>query len=386
MTDDRSSVINFLSILGIFIAAIATAVFSPTVFAQSSQQILEALDADNDGAISKSEARDNLKQNFALIDANGDGGIDAEELDRVLKMMAAQNDAQAQEGDSAAPSPGGDPSFGTLNPNAASFMNVPPDQDNMFYMLNLMKYQDKAKYADGRETNLTGEEADRLYNPLPEVEKVGGGLVYAGGVEAQLVGKDPTWDRVGIVMYPSRAKIQQMRASAGFQETVVHKGPSLAASQIIVTIPEEAWTYSDEPPIAAADVPHPASADDPSFTLFQLVKYRDVAEYPEGSSEPKRSGREAMDMFWKSLAGILHEAGVTPMLKAEVDGVLVGDGRDWDDYRILRFPSRRAYEAVLTKIESSDFAIHFTAAVEDEYRLQLADLMDRTANPPTPPK
>ncbi len=287
MTDDRSSVINFLSILGIFIAAIATAVFSPTVFAQSSQQILEALDADNDGAISKSEARDNMKQNFALIDANGDGGIDAEELDRVL----AQNDAQAQEGDSAAPSPGGDPGFGTLNPNAASFMNVPPEQDNMFYMLNLMKYRDKAKYADGRETNVTGEEADRLYNPLPEVEKVGGGLVYAGGVGAQLVGKDPTWDRVGIVMYPSRAKLMQMRASADFQKTVVHKGPSLAASQIIVTIPEEAWTYSDKPPIAAADVPHPASADDPSFNVFHLVKYRDVAEYPEGSREPKRSGR-----------------------------------------------------------------------------------------------
>ncbi len=336
MTDDRSSVINFLSIFGMFIVAIGTAVFSPPVFAQSSQQVFEASDADSDGAISKAQTPD--------------------------------------------------PSFGTLNPNAASFMIVPPDQDGMLYILNLMKYRDKAEYPDGRETNLTGEEADRLYNPLPEVEKVGGGLVYAGSVEAQLVGKDPTWDRVGIVMYPSRAKIAQMRASAGFQETVVHKGPSLAASQIIVTIPEEDWTYSDKPPVTAADVPHPASADDPSFTLFHLVKYRAVAEYPEGSSEPQRSGREAMDVFWKSLEGSLHEAGVEPMLKAEVAGVLVGDGRDWDDYRILRFPSRRAYEAVLARIESSDSAIHFAAAVEDEYRLQLVDLMDRTANPPTPPK
>ncbi len=70
------------------------------------------------------------------------------------------------------------------------------------------------------------------------------------------------------------------------------------------------------------------------------------------------------------------------MLKAEVDGVLVGDGREWDEYRMLKFPSRRAYEDVLAKVESSDFAVHLSAAVEDEYRFQLKDLMDRTGNPP----
>jgi hypothetical protein len=72
------------------------------------------------------------------------------------------------------------------------------------------------------------------------------------------------------------------------------------------------------------------------------------------------------------------------MLKAQVDGVLIGDGREWSEYRLLRFPSHRAYAEVLKKIEASDFGHHLTAAVEDEYTLELEDLFDRTANPPTP--
>ena len=136
------------------------------------------------------------------------------------------------------------PSYGIRNPNAASFMLVPPEQDNMFYMLNLMTFREKAEYADERETDLTGEEAGRLYNPMPEVQKVGGGIVYAGSVESQLAGKEPTWDRVGIVMYPSRRSIMQMTSSANFQGTAVHKGASLAASQIMLTIPDEAWKAS----------------------------------------------------------------------------------------------------------------------------------------------
>jgi hypothetical protein len=33
----------------------------------------------------------------------------------------------------------------------------------------------RAKYDDGRETNLSGREADGLYDPLSEIRKLGGG-------------------------------------------------------------------------------------------------------------------------------------------------------------------------------------------------------------------
>jgi len=65
-------------------------------------------------------------------------------------------------------------------------MNVSPD--NMFYMLNFAKLREIAKYDDGSETNLSGHEADGLYDPTPEIRKVGGGLEYAGNVAEQLAG------------------------------------------------------------------------------------------------------------------------------------------------------------------------------------------------------
>ena len=371
------------------VAAMVAFVFSPAVLAQSPDQptlpdpsqaplILDTLDRDSDGKISRSEAPDDVKQSFAFIDSNGDGGIDLAELKRMLKMVAAQNRPGAPRGP-------GNPGFGTRNPDAASFMMVPPEEDGMFYMLNLIKYRDRAEYADGRETDLSGREADRLYNPMPLIQRMGGGLVYAGAVDAQLAGRDPAWDTVAIVMYPSRAKFQQTVSSPEFQETAVHKSAGLTLSQVIVTVPKP-WSFSDKPPFAAKDIPYPATAQDQPFTFLHLVKYRDVAQYPAGSNEPERSGREAMALFWKSAGDILHEAGVTPMLKAEVDGVLIGDGRTWSDYRMLRFPSHRAYEEVLRKIGESDFGHHLSAAIEDEYSLQLKNLLDRTANSPSPGK
>ena len=37
------------------------------------------------------------------------------------------------------------------------------DIDTPIYMVNLLKFKDKAEYEDGRETNLTGEEAYLIY-------------------------------------------------------------------------------------------------------------------------------------------------------------------------------------------------------------------------------
>ena len=40
---------------------------------------------------------------------------------------------------------------------------IEPSHDKPIYMLNLLKFRQVAKYADGRETSLTGQEAYALY-------------------------------------------------------------------------------------------------------------------------------------------------------------------------------------------------------------------------------
>ena len=90
MNCDRSRSVNLCSIVGTLIVEVVVLGFSPATCAQTPQQTLQALDGDSDGAISKTEARDEMKRNFSLIDANGDGGINLDELERVPNLVESQ--------------------------------------------------------------------------------------------------------------------------------------------------------------------------------------------------------------------------------------------------------------------------------------------------------
>ena len=57
---------------------------------------------------------------------------------------------------------GGAPSFGKPNPAQFLRMLAAPTK-GPFYMVNLIRFRDRAMYADGRKTDLTGREADALY-------------------------------------------------------------------------------------------------------------------------------------------------------------------------------------------------------------------------------
>ena len=87
---ERSRATNPCSMAGILIAEIVVLAVSPASHAQTPQQILQALDDDSDGAISKTEARDEMKRDFSFIDANSDGRINLDELKRVLNLVGSQ--------------------------------------------------------------------------------------------------------------------------------------------------------------------------------------------------------------------------------------------------------------------------------------------------------
>ena len=85
-----STTINSYSMAGVLVLEIVVLTLSPTTYAQTPQQILQAQDDDSDGVVAESEARDEMKQNFSLIDADGDGGINLDELNRALNLVGSQ--------------------------------------------------------------------------------------------------------------------------------------------------------------------------------------------------------------------------------------------------------------------------------------------------------
>jgi uncharacterized protein (DUF1330 family) len=98
-------------------------------------------------------------------------------------------------------------------------------------MVNLLEFRDRAVYADGRETSLTGREAYGLYARAMRklVEAAGGRFLWAGEVESLLLGRvEKLWDTVALVEYPTPGALVQIAASPEFREIEQHREAGLA--------------------------------------------------------------------------------------------------------------------------------------------------------------
>ena len=108
--------------------------------------------------------------------------------------------------------------------------------DGPLYMLNLLKFRDRAVYSDGRKTDLTGQQAYMIYGAAVQkiIEGFGGGLIFGGMTNTLLIGDgDLQWDWVGIVRYPSFEAFSEMTQSEAYGKIHVHRDAGLE-HQILV--------------------------------------------------------------------------------------------------------------------------------------------------------
>ena len=132
-----------------------------------------------------------------------------------------------------------------------------PGPEGPVYMLNLLKFKDKAEYPDGRESNLTGEQAYAIY--AAEVSRLltefGGGVMFGASVERLVLGEvEELWDKVAIAMYPSRGAMLAMMQSPKMQEIAPHRAAGLAGQLNIETTGAiGAWLSGSPPKSGASD-------------------------------------------------------------------------------------------------------------------------------------
>ena len=106
-------------------------------------------------------------------------------------------------------------------------------------MVNLLKYKENAIYDDGRDTNLSGEEAYGLYaaEVINLVEKYGGEFLFAGKVNRLMLGEvDEMWDSIAIAKYPNRKAMFEMTMDPEYQKIHVHRDAGLEGQLNIETI------------------------------------------------------------------------------------------------------------------------------------------------------
>jgi uncharacterized protein (DUF1330 family) len=114
-----------------------------------------------------------------------------------------------------------------------------PEAKSPIYMVNLLKFYERAKYEDGRQSELTGREAYGLYARAVAqlITQVGGQVGFSGEVSRLMLGEvESLWDEVGIAMYPSRAAMMEMIQLPEYAEINIHRTAGLAGQLNIETI------------------------------------------------------------------------------------------------------------------------------------------------------
>jgi uncharacterized protein (DUF1330 family) len=108
--------------------------------------------------------------------------------------------------------------------------------DRPIVMFNLLKFRERAQYADGRASELSGRDAYMLYGTKMQqlVEREGGRMVFSGEIMSLVIGTvEEMWDVAALVEYPSSAAFARIVTSPEVAAIGVHRAAGLAGQLLI---------------------------------------------------------------------------------------------------------------------------------------------------------
>ncbi len=132
----------------------------------------------------------------------------------------------------------------------SKFIDATPDSGKRFYrdfhgkgkvvMLNLLKFHVTADYTNLEalkpEKEITGKEAYQLYMEatLPELEKVGGRILFYGKGKNFLIGPESEeWDAALLVEHKSVPDFMQFAQNEDYLKTAGHRTAALEDSRLL---------------------------------------------------------------------------------------------------------------------------------------------------------
>lgn len=120
-----------------------------------------------------------------------------------------------------------------------AFLDHPRAGDPVF-MLNLLKFKDRATYKDAAnnsENDVSGREAYNRYASafaaLVKDTGIDGGAVFGGNANAMLIGSGDEWDAVAIFKYPDAQTMFDMVSSDAYRKIHKHRRAGLAGQMLI---------------------------------------------------------------------------------------------------------------------------------------------------------
>lgn len=107
---------------------------------------------------------------------------------------------------------------------------------------------------------------------------------------------------------------------------------------------------------------------DEPIHMFNLLRYRDLADYPEGHEHHGEgwSGRRAYEEYGKTSGPIFRRVGGTIVWRGAFQTVVTGpDAMRWDDGFIAHYPNSAAFFEMLKDPDYQRAVANRTAALAD---------------------
>ena len=123
------------------------------------------------------------------------------------------------------------------NDQMAEFLET--GNDEPIYMVNLLRFKDKAEYPDKRETDLSGREAYAIYSEevVHHLAKVGATAIFGADVKRLMLGEvEELWDSVAIATYPNRKAMLDMISDPDYIKSAQHRVAGLKGQLNIETV------------------------------------------------------------------------------------------------------------------------------------------------------
>jgi hypothetical protein len=102
--------------------------------------------------------------------------------------------------------------------------------------------------------------------------------------------------------------------------------------------------------------------------MLNLIKFRDLAEYPEGHPNHGKglTGREAYEIYKEGFQRVVANDGAAMVWEAPIECVVTGPADEWDEAFVMGYPNSALFMAMVKNAEYvRDVVPHRTAAVAD---------------------
>jgi uncharacterized protein (DUF1330 family) len=110
------------------------------------------------------------------------------------------------------------------------------------------------------------------------------------------------------------------------------------------------------------------------IAMLNLLKFREKAVYKDGRADDI-SGREAYQRYSIAMTKIVEREGGRILFAGKIAGVVIGEIEGvWDVAAIMEYPSRAAFQRIVTLPEVNEISVHREAGLEGQLLIMTESL------------